>query len=430
MEEKTFFILHICSKDFCERSVCKSSEKNMYKINNKKTSELSKRVLVFGLIGVTAFGLLASTLLSGCGKNENITDNSSAMTEKDYQKLSEQMEEGKYYILHNGEVSMITTAEETSPSNGTIAWFDHTAYDNIVTMYKGDKLIYYTTNDIDESFSYTRFLDMGYTIPIAGLEAGASGKFHISTSSDAGTVYPDSSATSLYEFQNDQVIVDKIGGVSLTADNVSDYGTVTGLEQDEEYNIDLYSGSVLTKTSMYANIRAMGLDDDQSFTTNKFDFLSGEVIQIGLPNWFNSGYYEINGLGIFRYVNGTSYDETTNFNIANTVPEADAGEDVDLDVTNLSDTFTIEEEGTYRVTVTMSYPSDMEKAAASTEAVITAPDGEHYTMYNNGSGQLVFQKNDMVAGTYTIGYTNANGLKPEIAVEKTAPTISEEANTQ
>lgn len=390
----------------------------MYKIHNKKTSELSKRVLVFGLIGVTAFGLLASTLLSGCGKNENITDNSSAMTEKDYQKLSEQMEEGKYYILHNGEVSMITTAEETSPSNGTIAWFDHTAYDNIVTMYKGDKLIYYTTNDIDESFSYTRFLDMGYTIPIAGLEAGASGKFHISTSSDAGTVYPDSSATSLYEFQNDQVIVDKIGGVSLTADNVSDYGTVTGLEQDEEYNIDLYSGSVLTKTSMYANIRAMGLDDDQSFTTNKFDFLSGEVIQIGLPNWFNSGYYEINGLGIFRYVNGTSYDETTNFNIANTVPEADAGEDVDLDVTNLSDTFTIEEEGTYRVTVTMSYPSDMEKAAASTEAVITAPDGEHYTMYNNGSGQLVFQKNDMVAGTYTIGYTNANGLKPEIAVEK------------
>ena len=402
----------------------------MYKIHNKKTSELSKRVLVFGLIGVTAFGLLASTLLSGCGKNENITDNSGAMTEKDYQKLSEQMEEGKYYILHNGEVSMITTAEETSPSNGTIAWFDHTAYDNIVTMYKGDKLIYYTTNDIDESFSYTRFLDMGYTIPIAGLEAGASGKFHISTSSDAGTVYPDSSATSLYEFQNDQVIVDKIGGVSLTADNVSDYGTVTGLEQDEEYNIDLYSGSVLTKTSMYANIRAMGLDDDQSFTTNKFDFLSGEVIQIGLPNWFNSGYYEINGLGIFRYVNGTSYDETTNFNIANTVPEADAGEDVDLDVTNLSDTFTIEEEGTYRVTVTMSYPSDMEKAAASTEAVITAPDGEHYTMYNNGSGQLVFQKNDMVAGTYTIGYMNANGLKPEIAVEKTAPTISGEANTQ
>lgn len=402
----------------------------MYKINNKKTSELSKRVLVFGLIGVTAFGLLASTLLSGCGRNEDNTDTSSAMTEEDYKKLSEQMEEGKYYILHNGEVSMITTAEETSPSNGTIAWFDHTAYDNIVTMYKGDKLIYYTTNDIDESFSYTRFLDMGYTIPIAGLEAGASGKFHISTSSDAGTVYPDSSATSLYEFQNDQVIVDKIGGVSLTADNVSDYGTVTGLEQDEEYNIDLYSGSVLTKTSMYANIRVMGLDDDQSFTTNKFDFLSGEVIQIGLPNWFNSGYYEINGLGIFRYVNGTSYDETTNFNIANTVPEADAGEDVNLDVTNLSDTFTIEEEGTYRVTVTMSYPSDMEKAAASTEAVITTPDGEHYTMYNNGSGQLIFQKNDMTTGTYTIGYTNANGLKPEITVEKTAPTISGETNTQ
>lgn len=402
----------------------------MYKINNKKTSELSKRVLVFGLIGVTAFGLLASTLLSGCGRNEDNTDTSSVMTEEDYKKLSEQMEEGKYYILHNGEVSMITTAEETSPSNGTIAWFDHTAYDNIVTMYKGDKLIYYTTNDIDESFSYTRFLDMGYTIPIAGLEAGASGKFHISTSSDAGTVYPDSSATSLYEFQNDQVIVDKIGGVSLTADNVSDYGTVTGLEQDEEYNIDLYSGSVLTKTSMYANIRVMGLDDDQSFTTNKFDFLSGEVIQIGLPNWFNSGYYEINGLGIFRYVNGTSYDETTNFNIANTVPEADKGEDVNLDVTNLSDTFTIEEEGTYRVTVTMSYPSDMEKAAASTEAVITTPDGEHYTMYNNGSGQLIFQKNDMTTGTYTIGYTNANGLKPEITVEKIAPTISEEANTQ
>ena len=78
----------------------------------------------------------------------------------------------------------------------------------------------------------------------------------------------------------------------------------------------------------------------------------------------------------------------------------------------------------------MSYPSDMEKAAASTEAVITTPDGEHYTMYNNGSGQLIFQKNDMTTGTYTIGYTNANGLKPEITVEKIAPTISEEANTQ
>lgn len=387
--------------------------------NKFKKHKNIKRYIALGLAGTLALSCLT---LSGCGKNEKGADSSSAMTEEDYKRLSEQMEEGKYYILHNGEVSAVTMANESSAGSNTIAWYDHDGYDNIVTMYKGDKLIYYTTNTIEESFQYTRFLDMGYSIPVCGLEAGQSGKYHVSTSSDAGTAYPGSSfANTLATFTTDSIILDKIGGASLTKDNISEYGTVTGLEEDEEYNIDLYSGSVLTQTSMFANIRIMGLADDQDYTTNKFDFLSGEVIQIGLPNWFNSGYYEINGLGIFRYVNGTSYDDTTNFNVLNTAPEGDAGEDVNLDVTNLSDTFEITEAGTYKVTVTMSYPADMERAAGSTSAVITAPDGEHYTMFNNGSGQLIFQKNDMPVGTYTIGYTDANGLKPEITVEKTTP---------
>ena len=55
----------------------------------------------------------------------------------------------------------------------------------------------------------------------------------------------------------------------------------------------------------------------QVYESNDYEFLSSNIVKVNIPEWFNSGYYMINGLGLFRYVVGSSYDESTNFNVPN-----------------------------------------------------------------------------------------------------------------
>lgn len=53
------------------------------------------------------------------------------------------------------------------------------------------------------------------------------------------------------------------------------------------------------------------------FITNlkKYAFIGANIIKITLPDYLKSGYYNINGAGIFRYIaEGDTYDSSTNFN--------------------------------------------------------------------------------------------------------------------
>ena len=58
-----------------------------------------------------------------------------------------------------------------------------------------------------------------------------------------------------------------------------------------------------------------------------YTFLKNKIIRINIPDTFNSGYYCVNGTGLFRYVRGRRYDEFTDFSEPNDYTETKAAYD-------------------------------------------------------------------------------------------------------
>jgi hypothetical protein len=83
----------------------------------------------------------------------------------------------------------------------------------------------------------------------------------------------------------------------------------------------------------------------EDFTVNDYSFLRSNILEIHIPDWMKTGYYSVDGMGVFRYVDGSSYTESTDFNERN---------EIETDLERLSDgTYSVQVgiPGRYRITV-------------------------------------------------------------------------------
>lgn len=188
----------------------------------------------------------------------------------------------------------------------------------IPTLYRGDSLIYKSVGGeaIPTDFYLERFKDEGYTIGIRGLaDTNENGKYN-TVVHNGTTFYPNSSLASLELSDGVSVTLDKINGKSLTSASVSTVGTVTGLTKGTSYKLDLYGGTVYVAAQAVADVHAMSsyeLYDLKDYTMSQDNYVC-----ITLPDYLWTGYYYVNGAGLFRYVNA---DKTANIqNLKYNVP--------------------------------------------------------------------------------------------------------------
>ena len=198
-----------------------------------------------------------------------------------------------------------------------IAWFDSSSDDKIPTLYKGDELIYYSPDSMPETFNIERFEDYGYSTGIFGLDTTADGKvvyrFENEEFLSSGT--KASSTGSCIEKLNsvsETAIIDTIGGKKIDSSYISDAGTLLKMKKDDSYDSVVYGGTKRYTCTLTADTRIFV--SMEGFQTVDAVLLKGNVAKIKLPDYMKDGYYCINGMGIFRYVNGTSYDKNTIFN--------------------------------------------------------------------------------------------------------------------
>ncbi len=237
------------------------------------------------------------------------------------------LEEGKYYIYNPtyGTCEELYMPENTfedaivtSPSTDRIIW-DNNKLDGVPYLYGGAQLIYYTPKDFSELFYWERFYDLGYTIGVRNLSYLASGRVYLSTETNKKLTYPGGDTDALNNFRdNDYVVIDSIGGIELRQNtlfgNVNKYGLLTGLTVDKSYAAVVYNGTVKNEFTFCANIRALG--SAETYVSMDYEYITGDVIEIAIPNDWNSGIYMINGVGVFFYCNESSSDPD-NLNIPN-----------------------------------------------------------------------------------------------------------------
>lgn len=281
-------------------------------------SKIFKRAAIFTAL----FGMLMTAFVA-CGE---------AVEKDPSEAYMDLLKEDMIYIRHEDytveQVYMpyhTLSSEKIESGNinhDRVLWFKED-WANVPTLYKGDALIYYTPSDFNEVFTFERFFDQGYSIGLRKLGYTSTGRVYVSTGIDKKLTYPNGDTDVINDFKsNSYLIIDALGGTQLRYENlntrISDYGFLTGLEKDRTYTVEIYNGTIKNVFEFTANVRVLG-SAEYDITTD-FNFVNGRIIEIPIPKDWNSGYYLINGLGMFRYVNGLSYDDDTDFNIPNPNP--------------------------------------------------------------------------------------------------------------
>lgn len=235
----------------------------------------------------------------------------------------DQLESGNCYILHDGKfykpVLWNTSFGEEKKgghaSRSRTAWFSEEEFSAIPTLYAGDALIYYAdAENFAERFYFERYEYVGYSVGICNLKQTESGRYSLDAEPGNQNVDPDSDAARLLSL-NESVIIDYIGQAQLRSGNISAGGIILGLQKDKYYQTEAYVGSELRLGTMKADVVCLNSFEGENI--GDYEFLRSKIIEVHIPKNYHSGYYMVGGTGIFRYVNGTSYNSATDFNIPN-----------------------------------------------------------------------------------------------------------------
>lgn len=397
---------------------------------------MKKKIAALALALLTALSLFA-----GCSGEREISQekaNNEVITVNDMNDL----EDGGFYVLHNDVFAKlyvnkanydISKASKGSSTTGHTLWFGED-WAKIPTMYAGDKLIYKSSTSFDELFYAERFEYVGYTVGLTKLQQTASGRYSFTTSEKEMNVNPDSDASALLNLPTTTCIIDRIGGADLRSGNISSGGCILGLEKDKVYLAEVYSGTYLNTFELTAD--SIALTSMDSFKTVDYSFLQSKIVEIHFPEYFNSGYYLINNFGLVRYVAGTAYDETTDFNIPNVEPDEDtismeegapAGTIESMEASSqgiITRTIDINVRGIYSITVT--YEPSEETLEPN---VIFYDETSAYQLEKSGDNTLS-TKADLTSGSYTLEITSLYGRSCSYEVVYVSAAFTSTDSTQ
>ena len=110
--------------------------------------------------------------------------------------------------------------------------------------------------------------------------------------SDAAQLTELEAVTKLY--------LDKAGDVKVNEKSVSDGGTVLGLKKGKTVTCEFYTGTYYQDFNLTANIHSFS--SMERFVSYDYEFMHSSFIVIDIPEYLKSGYYFVNGVGLFRYV--------------------------------------------------------------------------------------------------------------------------------
>lgn len=416
---------------------------------------MQKKIVLLFIAGCVITGLTACSAPTVSGSTPEVEQNNKI--------TADELEDGCLYVLNSngkadikealtknktldfkkcpqGDVNFDlkdTNNSDSSVDDSNAVWFTDDTDKAIPTLYEGDYLLYVSSTETPDPIHFVRYADYGYTIGISNLETqNNNGHYFLMIDDEDYTTYiaKNSDAAAITAFEDiDNLYLDKVGDMDINDDTVSAGGTITGLKKGKSYKCEFYTGSYYQDFKLTANVRAFGYLED--FTTYNYEFLHSSCIKIDLPDYFKTGYYYVNNLGMFRYVsnqdkenyNGKTYDENINWNDPiivkkdGQVLEDPTDPDIDENAgdAGLSENdYSVENANELKQkTKSWEYINTEDKLIATiklTNAIgneeesiltVTKPDGEEVTVQEK-EGVYVFQDFSAQVGTYKFELTN------------------------
>lgn len=291
-------------------------------------------------VGLLISGIMLISTLTGCSLSLSTGDTSSSDAElmqlrdmgiiayeestlgipMDTENITEKLESGHYYVKH-GDIlypcyTDIFTYEGIAEfeADPITRWdiFNSESVINIPTLFEGDELYYFNDSNVLMFSTFERFKDLGWSIGLRDLKTTPAGYVYLDLENEEAPnecILP--TLSSMRDLSKTSLLVDKIGGVRLT-DKLCKDGIINGLIEGVNYDLEIYDGTNYHYYNTTVNTRYF--QSMEVYAIDTYTPLQDYLYKIDIPEYLPEGYYDIDALGMFRYVKSDRYSDSTDFN--------------------------------------------------------------------------------------------------------------------
>ena len=146
-----------------------------------------------------------------------------------------------------------------------------------------------------------------------------SGRQYIKTKKNQNNILPDTSVYDIYKLKANEILLNSIGQTKIDQSIVKQ-GLIDTTQKGASYTLEIYDGSYFYSYNTIADMHAFRAFE--LFGSIEYTPLQTYFYEITIPEYFEDGYYLVDGFGFVRIVKGKEWNsENTNFNKQILYPE-------------------------------------------------------------------------------------------------------------
>jgi len=296
-----------------------------------------------------------------------------------------------------------TSGYSSSVQSGRLLWFISGSNKEMLVpkQYKGEIIAYASKYADFDSVTLERFIDKDYTIGIYGGELKTDGYYYMNANQN--TCEGSSAASIFSNLISDEIRIASINGNAITKDMIdTSNGCFLGMTQDKTYKITFFAGTYYYEKEVTADVHLLQSYEMYNYGKEHIKDTYNGYQCFNMPE-LNSGWYWINGRGLFRYYN---YDDEFAYNDAETdmnEPYYKTEEDL-INAYSQQYSFVLDKR-TKDLNITLQY--DKSSIITTDEAALVAyvygPDRFRYTcVHNEEMNTFTFDLEEAMQGKWTI----------------------------
>ena len=252
------------------------------------------------VLALTFTLLMSMFILSGCDSEVEIFEDADAKY-KPVAVSNTKLSNDVYYVKEGTKFYQVYETD-TKGGSGDIdnkrCTFYLGVYERKVpTYYKGELLAYASKNNTIDDMKLERYSDTGYSI---GMHGAKWENDYITFNLSQDTVKGSDAATKFKNARSNYIMIESINGQKVSADMLNKAGVFVGFEKDKDYNVSFWAGTYYGEITVTADTHFF--QSYEIFTLEDHEITKNGYIAVRVPQDFKSGYYIIDGQGLFRYV--------------------------------------------------------------------------------------------------------------------------------
>lgn len=372
---------------------------------------------------LAAFAVIISGSLTGC-KNVQIFEKQAVVTNGNTPLSNSQLEYDTYYVKDgtkfyktypvNGDAAGATTNSQ-AVDEAIVCYVIEDQQGYLPTHYKDELVAYKSSSSDIESVNLTRYKDLGFSFGIYNGTFDSSDNYLHFTSDNLSEGSEAADIFSAYSDAKDFRLA-SIDGKPLTADKVDlSAGVIPDLKENNKYTVAFYAGTEYHEVQMKADTQMFSQYEAYTYDSSYIKDTPNGYAAFMTPGALKSGYYCINGEGLFRYYdhakvgkNEEKKETTGEMNVSYYKTDAEK-------IAAYSRQYSVNVENkTKNITIDASYDETIEDTGNKIDekkikGYVTSPDGTNYTMnVDTDNNQITLDLAEAVPGKWTVNIIPKN----------------------